>query len=97
MTDKTRIKVAAIVTALFLGGISAVGLAARSDSPGKAASAAAAPAAVQAPTTAGTGSVALPAQSPTYEDERYADEPEASTDEPRSYDDERSEERGDDD
>ncbi len=37
MTDKTRIKIAAAVTALFLAGISTVGLAARSDSPQKTA------------------------------------------------------------
>lgn len=36
MTDKTRIKIAAIVTALFLAGISAIGLAARSDAPAAA-------------------------------------------------------------
>lgn len=33
MTDKTRIRIAAIVTALFLAGLSAVGLALRSDRP----------------------------------------------------------------
>jgi hypothetical protein len=33
MTDKTRIKIAAAVTALFLSGISAAGLAARDDQP----------------------------------------------------------------
>ena len=33
MTDKTRIKIAAAVTALFLAGISAAGLAARDHQP----------------------------------------------------------------
>ena len=33
MTDKTRIKIAAAVTALFLAGISAAGLTARSGEP----------------------------------------------------------------
>jgi hypothetical protein len=33
MTDRARIRIAAIVTALFLGLISAVGLAARSEQP----------------------------------------------------------------
>ena len=52
MTDKTRIKIAAAVTALFLAGISTVGLAARSDSPQKTAVSDAAAPAVQPPTTA---------------------------------------------
>jgi hypothetical protein len=43
MTDKTRIKIAAAVTALFLGGISAAGLAARDDQPQAAATTAAQP------------------------------------------------------
>jgi hypothetical protein len=43
MTDKTRIKIAAAVTALFLAGISAAGLAARDDQPQAAATATAQP------------------------------------------------------
>jgi hypothetical protein len=69
MTDKTRIKIAAAVTALFLAGISAVGLAARDDQPQAAARPTAQPApATQTPTAtpAGTGLA--------YEDERDDDE-----------------------
>jgi hypothetical protein len=47
MTDKARFKIAAAVTALFLVGISAAGLAARDDRP-------------QAATTATTPSIATP-------------------------------------
>jgi len=43
MTDKTRIKIAAAVTALFLAGISAAGLAARDDQPQAAATTTAQP------------------------------------------------------
>ena len=42
MTDKARIKIAAAVTALFLAGMSAAGLAARDHQPRAAATAAAA-------------------------------------------------------
>ena len=53
MTDKTRIKIAAAVTALFLAGISAAGLAARDDQPQAAATTTARPAApTPAPTAA---------------------------------------------
>ncbi len=51
MTDKTRIKIAAVVTALFLAAVSLAGIATRTDAP-KAVSAASAPAGVQQPTTA---------------------------------------------
>lgn len=49
MTDKARIKIAAAVTALFLAGISAAGLAARDDQP-------------QPATTATAPSIATPAR-----------------------------------
>lgn len=59
MTDKTRIKIAAIVTALFLAGISTVGLALRNAepttaaTPASAASTAPQPAAVPIARTSG--------------------------------------------
>jgi hypothetical protein len=52
MTDKARIRIAAAVTALFLVGISAAGLAARDDQPRPATAAAAASIARSAPTAA---------------------------------------------
>ena len=70
MTDKTRLKIAAIVTALFLAGISTAGLAARSDSPERTSPSAVA---LQTPTAAKT-SVGSSAQSMT-EREGYDDEP----------------------
>jgi hypothetical protein len=51
MTDKARLKIAAVVTALFLAAVSLAGIATRTDAP-KAASAAPAAAAVQQPTVA---------------------------------------------
>jgi len=86
MTDKTRIKIAAVVTALFLAGISIVGLAARSDSPQKTAVSDAAAPAVQAPTTA-KSSVASSTPS-SIEDESYENEVESWSDEQDGYDDE---------
>jgi hypothetical protein len=83
MTDKTRIKIAAAVTALFLAGISTVGLAARSDSPQKTAVSDAAAPAVQPPMTA-KSSVASSTPSST-EDERYENEAESSSDEQEGY------------
>jgi len=73
MTDKTRIKIAAGITALFLAAISAAGLAARTDEP-EAAAAAEIPAAVQTPTAAQAAGPAPSAQSSTYEDEGYGSE-----------------------
>lgn len=68
MTDKTRIKIAAAVTALFLAGISAAGLATRDDQPQAAATPAAQPApATQTPTATPGGRV-------SYDDERDDDE-----------------------
>jgi hypothetical protein len=62
MTDKARIRIAAAITALFLAGISAAGLAAR-DHPRRAAATAAAP------------SIATPAPNATAaargDDDRY--------------------------
>lgn len=65
MTDNTRIKIAAAVTALFLAGISAAGLAARDDQPQAAATPTAQPApATRTPAaTPGDGSL-------SYDDER---------------------------
>jgi hypothetical protein len=93
MTDKTRIKIAAAVTALFLAGISIVGLAARSDSPQKTAVTDAAAPAVQAPTTA-KSSVA--SSTPAWvEDDGYENEAESLSDEQEGYDAERYGERED--
>lgn len=50
MTDNARIKIAAVVTALFLAAVSLAGIATRADAP-KAASAAPVAAAAQQPTT----------------------------------------------
>ena len=52
MTDKARIKIAAVVTALFLAGISTVGLALHKHEPATAGATTAAPAAVQQRTAA---------------------------------------------
>ena len=87
MTDKIRIKIAAAVTALFLAGISTVGLAARSDS-SKSAEVSHTPAvAVQPPTTA-KSSLASSTPSST-EDEGDENEAESSSDEQEGYDGER--------
>jgi hypothetical protein len=78
MTDKTRIKIAAVVTALFLVGISAVGLAARTDQP-QTAAASSAPAltAVQTPAAVRAPGAVPATQSSADEDERYDDERDA--------------------
>lgn len=55
MTDKARIRISAAVTALFLAGISAAGLAARDHQP-QAATTAAAPSVATAAATAAAGS-----------------------------------------
>ena len=69
MTHNTRIKIAAAVTALFLAGISAAGLAARDEQPQAAATPAAQPApATQPPTAAPTSA------GPAYDDQRDDDE-----------------------
>ena len=52
MTDKARIKIAALVTALFLATISTLGLALHKHEPATAGATTAAPAAVQQPTAA---------------------------------------------
>ena len=52
MTDKARIKIAALVTALFLATISTLGLALHQHAPAIAGTTTAAPAAVQQPTAA---------------------------------------------
>jgi hypothetical protein len=57
MTDKARIKIAAVVTALFLAAVSLAGIATRTDAP-KAVSATSVPAAVQRATTAAPASPA---------------------------------------
>ena len=93
MTAKTRIKIAAAVTALFLAGISIVGLAARSDSPQKIAISDAAAPAVQAPTTAKSSVVSSTPSS--IEDEGYESEAESWTDGQEGYDAERHGERED--
>lgn len=65
VTDRTRIRIAAAVTALFLAGVSAAGLAARDDGPRAAAAPAAqTPAATAAP-------VATPDQRAFGDDEGY--------------------------
>ena len=52
MTDKARIKIAALVTALFLATISTLGLALHKHEPPTAGATTAAPAGVQQPTAA---------------------------------------------
>lgn len=74
MTDKTRIKIAATVTALFLAAISAVGLAAQTDKPQTPAASAKAPIAANTPTGAQAPRSAPAAQATTYEDEGYDNE-----------------------
>lgn len=73
MTDKTRIKIAAIVTALFLAGISAIGLAARSDTPAAAPASARAPAApaTAVPPQQTSTPVARPAGNHENEDDEH--------------------------
>ena len=82
MTDKTRIKIAAAVTALFLAGISTVGLAARSDSPQKTAVSHAAAPAVQPPATAKSVASSMPSST---EDEGDENEAESSSDKQEGY------------
>ena len=82
MTDKTRIKIAAVVTALFLAGISAAGLAAGHDQPQAAATTTAQPSASTPATAAG-----LDQSAPTEE---------RGSDEGHEADDESSKEQEDD-
>jgi hypothetical protein len=73
MSDTTRIKIAAVVTALFLAGISVTGLAFRDDRPRVAPRATAQPSAtLQQSAPVGERSGAKPAEVP-YE-EREADD-----------------------
>lgn len=69
MTDKTRIKIAAAITALFLAGISAAGVAARDDQPQAAATPTTQPAPATQTPTATPGGAGL-----TYDDQRDDDE-----------------------
>lgn len=70
MTDKTRIRIAATITALFLAGLSVAGLAAQGDAPQAAPAAAAEPApAVQTPTVS-----AYESEDDERGDHRYADD-----------------------
>ena len=68
MTEKARIKVAAIVTALFLAGISTAGLALRRHEPATAGATPAA-AAVQQPTVAQTAQVTARGEQDGYEND----------------------------
>jgi hypothetical protein len=70
MTDKTRIKIAAAVTALFLAGLSAAGLAA----PQAAIGSAAAPTAQQTPTSLEAPGAVPDTEPSTYEGESYDDD-----------------------
>jgi hypothetical protein len=55
MSDRTRIRIAAVVTALFLGGIATVGLTARNDKPDTAtATSPSSPAVARPPATPAT-------------------------------------------
>lgn len=74
MTDKSRIKIAATITALFLAGISAAGLAARNDEPQASRASVAAPTAQQTPTAVQAPSAAPATESAPYEDDGYDDE-----------------------
>ena len=65
MTDKTRIKIAAAITALLLAGISAAGLAARDEQPQAAATPTTQPAPATQTPTATPGGAGL-----TYDDQR---------------------------
>ncbi|MGZ5370157.1 MAG: hypothetical protein ACXWDD_12720, partial [Aeromicrobium sp.] len=67
MTDRTRIKIAAAITALFLAGISAAGLAAQGNQPQTAGTSTGAPAA-QRP------DAAVQQQNAAFEDPSYDDE-----------------------
>jgi hypothetical protein len=74
MTDKTRIKIAAAVTALFLAGISAAGLAARDDQPQAAATTTAQPTA-PTPAPAALNRAASAGERSDYEGYETDDEP----------------------
>jgi hypothetical protein len=89
MTDKSRIKIAATITALFLAGISAAGLAARDVEPQRAQASVAAPTAQQTPTAVQAPNAAPATESSTYDDDGYDDDREA--------DDREDDEREDDD
>ncbi len=71
MTDKTRMRIAGIVTALFLAGISTVGLASHRHDPATAGTTAPAAAAVQPPTTAPAAQASGRAQQEDYENTPY--------------------------
>ncbi len=70
MTDKTRIKIAGIVTALFLAGVSTVGLASHRAT-ATAGTTAPVAAAVQQPTTAPAAQASGRAQQEDYENTPY--------------------------
>ena len=71
MTDKTRIKIAGIVTALFLAGVSTVGLAAHRHDPATAGTTTPAAAAVQRPTTAPAAQASGRTEHENYENTPY--------------------------
>jgi hypothetical protein len=71
MADQARIKIAAAVTALFLAGISAAGLAAHDHRPQSAATATAASLATPTPKAAAGGSAAARGEDDGYGAEDY--------------------------
>ena len=71
MTDKARIKIAAIVTALFLAGISTAGLALHKHEPATAGATTPAAAAVQQPTAAPATQVSARGEQEGYENASY--------------------------
>ena len=73
MAHKTRIKIAAAVTALFLAGISAAGLAARSGEPQAAIGSPAAPTAEQTPTAVETQDAVTATEPSINIEDRYDD------------------------
>jgi hypothetical protein len=75
MAHKTRIKIAAAVTALFLAGISAAGLAVRNGDSQAAIGSPTAPAAVQTPTAVGAQDAVQPSINieDRYDDALYED------------------------
>ena len=71
MTDKARIKIAAIVTVLFLAGISTTGLALRQQEPATAGATQPTAAGVQQPTAAPATQASARGEQDGYENDRY--------------------------
>ena len=74
MTDKARIKIAAIVTALFLAGISTAGMALRQHAPATAGATLPAAVAVQQPAAAPPTQVSARGEQDGYEHNSYQEQ-----------------------